>query len=66
MSVVIYGVLRHEIDLCAVATRSFKFTAGYKPIWSWRRRFDFGRASGNRETELCRAIEPAAELRSRE
>ena len=24
----------------ALWSRSFKFTAGYKPIWSWRRRFE--------------------------
>ena len=24
----------------ALWSRSFKFTTGYKPIWSWRRRFE--------------------------
>ena len=24
----------------ALWSRSFKFTAGYQPIWSWRRRFE--------------------------
>ena len=32
----------------ALWSRSFKFTAGYKPIWSWRRRFEAETSCGTR------------------